>query len=76
MFSWFSNELNFKFFLTGFSSVLSPENEGSKEGMWAIERHIGWNGAGSKFEEILVVEKNKCYWLDNDVPHMRVSPNR
>lgn len=67
---WFSFELNLKFLKTGFSSVLSPENVGSKVGLWAIEPHIGWEGAGAKFEEILVVENKKAYWLDDNVPHL------
>ena len=71
--SWFSTEVNLKFLWTGFSSVLSPDNIGSKNGLWAIEPHIGWQGAGAKFEEILVVEDNKAYWLDDNVPHARKS---
>jgi Xaa-Pro aminopeptidase len=43
-------------------------------GMWAIEPHLGGDGFGAKFEEILVVEHRKAYWLDDDVPH--VTANR
>ncbi|MFH7808636.1 M24 family metallopeptidase [Acinetobacter sp. BSP-153] len=68
---WFSVETNLKFLKTGFNAALSPENVGSKIGLWAIEPHIGWAGAGAKFEEILVVDHQGARWLDNDVPHMQ-----
>lgn len=71
--SWFSMEVNLKFLKTGFSSVLTPENVGNKTGLWAIEPHIGWSGAGAKFEEILVVTDNDAYWLDDNVPHVKLA---
>lgn len=46
--------------------LLGPEHEGSKEGLWAIEPHLGATGFGVKFEEILVVERGQAYWLDRD----------
>lgn len=67
---WFSIETNMKFLQTGFGAALSPENIGSKIGLWAIEPHIGWSGAGAKFEEILVVDHQGARWLDDDVPHV------
>lgn len=67
---WFSVETNLKFLKTGFGAALSPENVGSKIGLWAIEPHIGWEGAGAKFEEILVIDHNGARWLDDDVPHV------
>ena len=40
-------------------------------GLWAIEPHIGLDGVGVKFEELLVVTDDEVYWLDDDVPHVR-----
>ncbi|MBL8915834.1 MAG: hypothetical protein JNM17_34365 [Archangium sp.] len=34
---------------------------------------IGWPGGGAKFEELLVVEPHRAWWLDDDVPHMGVA---
>jgi hypothetical protein len=68
---WFSLETNLAFLSMGPSAALGPEHLGSKLGLWAIEPHIGWQGAGAKFEEILVVESDRCYWLDDDVPHLK-----
>lgn len=70
-FGWFSLDTNLAFLSMGPSAALSPEHVGKKLGLWAIEPHIGWPGGGCKFEEILVVEANRCYWLDDDVPHVR-----
>ena len=70
-FGWFSLETNLAFLKMGLSSALTPEHVGSKIGLWAIEPHIGWAGAGCKFEEILVVEPTRAYWLDDDVPHVQ-----
>ncbi len=40
-------------------------------GLWAIEPHIGRDGVGVKFEELLVVTDDNAYWLDDDLPHVR-----
>jgi Xaa-Pro aminopeptidase len=40
-------------------------------GVWAIEPHFGTHGVGVKFEEMLVVTADTCYWLDDDVPHVQ-----
>ena len=40
-------------------------------GLWAIEPHIGLDGVGVKFEELLVVTDDEVYWLDDDLPHVR-----
>lgn len=40
-------------------------------GLWAIEPHIGKNGIGAKWEEILVITDSTAYWLDDDLPHVR-----
>ncbi|MDM1020302.1 M24 family metallopeptidase [Acinetobacter sp. VNK23] len=72
-FGWFSLETNLKFLSMGPSAALGPEHQGNKLGLWAIEPHFGWQGAGCKFEEILVVEPDRVYWLDDDVPHVKQS---
>lgn len=69
-FGWFSLETNLQFLKAGFSAALTPENIGSKLGLWAVEPHIGWAGGGAKFEEILVVDHHGARWLDDDVPHL------
>lgn len=70
-FGWFSLETNLMFLrLGGLSATLTPEHVGKKVGLWAVEPHIGWAGGGCKFEEILVVEPHRTYWLDDDVPHV------
>lgn len=69
-FGWFSLETNLQFLKLGLSAALTPEHVGNKLGLWAIEPHIGWDGGGAKFEEILVVEPTRCYWIDNEVPHV------
>lgn len=56
--------------------LLGPSHRGSKTGFWAIEPHLGGPGFGAKFEEILVVEKDRAYWLDDDVPHVRMHKRR
>jgi hypothetical protein len=40
-------------------------------GLWAVEPHIGKEGVGIKFEEILVVTGDDAYWLDSDPPHVQ-----
>jgi Xaa-Pro aminopeptidase len=40
-------------------------------GLWAIEPHIGLDGVGVKFEELLVVTEDDAYWLDDDLPHVK-----
>lgn len=69
-FGWFSLETNLAFLKMGLSAALTPEHIGNKLGLWAIEPHIGWDGGGCKFEEVLVVEPTRCYWLDEEVPHV------
>jgi hypothetical protein len=50
--------------------ILTPWHDGEKLGMWAVEPHIGGPGFGAKFEEILVVDEDNVYYLDDNVPHM------
>ena len=48
-----------------FGQLLNEDHEGSTEGLWAIEPHIGGAGWGVKFEEILLVENGKARWIDD-----------
>jgi peptidase M24-like protein len=47
-----------------FPDLLGPFHEGTKEGFWAIEPHLGGFGFGAKFEEILIAEPGRVRWLD------------
>lgn len=38
-------------------------------GLWAVEPHLARGDIGVKWEELLVVEDNDAYWLDDKVPH-------
>jgi len=41
-------------------------------GLWAVEPHLGKDGVGAKFEEILVITQQDAHWLDEDgLPHHR-----
>lgn len=46
-----------------FGQLLTPDFAGDLNGLWAIEPHIGWKGAGAKFEEILVIDQGRASWL-------------
>jgi Xaa-Pro aminopeptidase len=39
-------------------------------GIWAVEPHIGKEGVGAKWEELLIVTEETAYWLDDDLPHV------
>jgi hypothetical protein len=39
-------------------------------GVWAIEPHLAASTFGAKFEELLVVEDRRAYWLDDALPHV------
>lgn len=40
-------------------------------GLWAVEPHLGHQGVGVKWEELLVVTPSDAYWLDDALPHVR-----
>lgn len=70
--SWFSLQGSYEFLTHKvLPELLTPDHEGDKTGLWAVEPHFGRGKSGFKFEEILVVEKDKAYWLDEEVPHVR-----
>ncbi|MEP6790651.1 MAG: M24 family metallopeptidase [Ramlibacter sp.] len=39
------------------------------DGLWAIEPHVALDGFGAKFEDLLVVQGGRAYFLDEDLPH-------
>lgn len=45
--------------------LLGPSHHGSKTGIWAIEPHLRTASFGCKFEELLVVEPGRAFWLDD-----------
>lgn len=50
-----------------FGQLLNRHFQGSLDGLWAIEPHVGTSGSGSvgfKFEEILVVKNGRARWLE------------
>jgi Xaa-Pro aminopeptidase len=69
--SWFGLTAYRLFIRNGILPVLlRRKSHGSKEGIWAIEPHIGGRGFGAKFEEMLVVTDGKARWLDDELPHV------
>ena len=41
-------------------------------GLWAVEPHLGKDGVGAKFEEILVITESEAWYLDEGgLPHHR-----
>lgn len=40
-------------------------------GLWAVEPHLGLNGVGAKWEEMLVITDDDAFWLDDETPQMR-----
>lgn len=41
------------------------------DGLWLVEPHAGKDGVGAKWEEILVINRGKARWLDDQPPHVR-----
>lgn len=52
-----------------YGELLNSDNKKSLQGLWAVEPHIGGDGFGAKFEEILVIDDKGSHWLDDKVPH-------
>jgi Xaa-Pro aminopeptidase len=46
-----------------FGQLLNQDFKGDLKGLWAVEPHVGGEGFGIKFEEILVVDVQGAYWL-------------
>lgn len=70
--SWFSIHASYEFLTHKvLPELLNGDHEGERVGLWAIEPHLGKGKVGFKFEEILVVEKDRAYWLDDEVPHVQ-----
>ena len=52
-----------------FGQLLNNQHRGTLTGLWAVEPHLGGDGFGAKFEEILVVPEGTgrdAAWLDPD----------
>lgn len=61
-------------FTQGWSPIWSSNassNHPPVPGLWAVEPHLGFQGVGAKFEELLVITEDDAYWLDDESPHMR-----
>ncbi len=56
--------------LFGSTVMKANEKRPLSYGLWAIEPHFGNKDFGVKFEELLVVEKDRVYWLDDNLPHI------
>lgn len=55
-----------------FCNVGAGSDAPPEPGLWAFEPHIGRDGVGAKWEEMLLVEPSgKASWLDDDLPHVR-----
>lgn len=70
MFGWFLSWHGGGFLLNNIRGLIAPEvlnvdHRGAKTGVWAIEPHLRVGGWGAKFEELLVVEEDRAYWLDD-----------
>jgi Xaa-Pro aminopeptidase len=55
---------------TPFCNTGPGSDEPPEIGLWAFEPHIARGDIGAKWEEILVVEERRAYWLDDDLPHV------
>ncbi|MUL67119.1 hypothetical protein BOO86_21780 [Mycobacterium sp. CBMA 234] len=55
-----------------FPELLGPSHTGPKTGIWAFEPHVRADGFGCKFEELLVVDEDGAYWL-NDNSQKRIT---
>lgn len=53
------------------SFLTQDESRHLVDGLWAIEPHLGNEDIGIKFEEILVVNGDNIYWLDERLPELR-----
>jgi hypothetical protein len=49
----------------GLPESLGPIHTAPKTGVWAFEPHIRAGTWGCKFEELLIVDKDRAYWLDD-----------
>lgn len=56
--------------ISGVTILTENETRPMGPGLWAIEPHLGKNDFGVKFEEILVIDENGAYWLDDSLPHV------
>ena len=55
-----------------FCNLGPGSDERPEPGLWAFEPHIARDDVGVKWEELLVIDESKAYWLDDDLPHVRL----
>jgi Xaa-Pro aminopeptidase len=56
---------------TPFCNTARGSDAKPEPGLWAFEPHIARGEIGAKWEELLVVEERRVFWLDDDLPHVR-----
>ena len=56
---------------TPFCNTGPGSDEPPELGLWAFEPHVARGDVGAKWEELLVIEERRAYWLDDDLPHVR-----
>lgn len=76
VFGWFASWHGGGFIANNLRHLIKPEvlnvdHRGAKTGVWAIEPHLRVGDFGCKFEELLVVEEGKAYWLE-DISQNRI----
>jgi hypothetical protein len=54
-----------------FCNVGSGSHARPEPGLWAFEPHIAKGDVGAKWEELLVIDESRAFWLDDDLPHVR-----
>jgi Xaa-Pro aminopeptidase len=54
-----------------FCNVAAGSDVRPEPGLWAFEPHIARGDVGAKWEELLVVDETRAFWLDDDLPHVR-----
>jgi hypothetical protein len=54
-----------------FCNVGAGSDARPEPGLWAFEPHIAKADVGAKWEELLVIDESRAFWLDDDLPHVR-----
>ncbi len=50
---------------------LKTSDHSPHDGLWLVEPHAGLGSVGAKWEEILVIDQGRAFWLDDNPPHVR-----
>lgn len=59
-----------------FKELLAPKSGDPVAGLWAVEPHLGAPSFGAKFEELLVFDGEKAYWLSDDQAETSIAGER